>query len=100
MPRYMRPWTQLAYPSGHIRDTRASGFTTIHVYCLGRTPAGERCRHGSILPLAGLPDLPWPEICRRLACTACDSVGHVSIRVNWGEVIDFTRSTLGRNERP
>jgi hypothetical protein len=85
-----KPANWLRYPEGTVARTRANGFTKMHVYCVGPEP-GPRCWHKAALRLDDLPDLSWCEIGARLRCTECGSLGYVSMQVDWGEVIDFSK---------
>jgi hypothetical protein len=53
------------------------------VYCVGPAQGGPRCHHNASLNLADLPEWSWPQISA--------AVGYVDTRLNWSEVIDFTK---------
>ena len=91
MPWRRKPVSRLRYWSGgNPAASKASGFKTILVYCVG-PPTGERCWHWSAVPLDRLPAWDWYDICAHLRCTKCGSVGWVDPRPNWCEVIDFNK---------
>ena len=89
MRTYRKPAAWLQYPEGTVARTRADGFTRITVYCVGPEP-GERCWHRNDVRLEELPESTWYEIGCRLRCTKCNSLGYVSLSVDWSEVIDFS----------
>lgn len=87
-----KPARWLSYPIGTVPETRATGFTKITVHCVGPY-CGPRCWHRADLRLIELPQVTWYEVGCRLRCTACGSVGYVSLAFDWGEVIDFSTAT-------
>jgi hypothetical protein len=78
------------WSGGSPSRSKAAGFKTITVYCVGR-PAGPRCHHSAALKLEDLPDWDWYDICAHLKCTECGSVGWVDPRPNWSDVVDFNK---------
>ncbi len=91
MPWRLKPASRLHYWSGGSPSrSKAAGFKTITVYCVGR-PAGPRCHHSAALKLEDLPDWDWYDICAHLKCTECGSVGWVDPRPNWSDVVDFNK---------
>jgi hypothetical protein len=92
MPWRRKPARFLRYWTGPVdrEATGASGkpFKTVLVYCVN-------CHHNGRLKLADLPDWDWSDISAHLACTDCGRVGWVDTRLDWSEVIDFSRGVSG-----
>jgi hypothetical protein len=96
MPWRRKPETWLHYWSGGCpAASKAEGFKTILVYCVGPPRVSERprCYHHAVLSLDDLPPWDWYDICAHLRCTECGSVGYVDPRPNWSDVIDFGKPT-------
>lgn len=95
MPWRRKPASHLQYWSGPPSKTKADGFKSILVFCLGpaELPNGyhSRCHHNGRLYLAELPDWDWFDISAHLKCTECGSVGWVDTRLDWSEVINFNK---------
>ena len=92
MPWRRKPARWLAYwPSGSPARTKADGFKTIIVYCVGPAQGGPRCYHNASLNLADLPEWGWQDISAHLKCTKCGAVRYVDTRLNWSEIIDFNK---------
>jgi hypothetical protein len=92
MPWRRKPNSRLRYWSnGRPSDTRAEGFETILVYCVGPPDRDPRpcCWHPAVVPLDRLPDWDWYDVCAHLKCTRRGSVGWADPRPNWSEVIDY-----------
>jgi hypothetical protein len=84
--RWLRYWDH-----GSPSRTKADGFRTIIVYCVGPKRGGPRCYHNASLKLSDLPEWGWQDISAHLKCTECGAVGYVDTRLNWSEVIDFNK---------
>jgi hypothetical protein len=69
---------------------RNAGFKTVLIYCLGAQ--GHRCHHNGRLRLHDLPDWDWYDISAHLKCTECGAVGWVDTRLDWSEVINFSKA--------
>jgi hypothetical protein len=84
--RWLRYWDH-----GSPSRTKADGFRTIIVYCVGPAEGGPRCHHNASLNISDLPEWGWHDISAHLKCTECGAVGYVDTRLNWSEVIDFNK---------
>jgi hypothetical protein len=95
MPWRQKPVSWLGYWSGKTpSQTKADGFKTIIVYCLGPANARttrENCHHNGHLKLDDLPNWDWYDISAHLKCTQCGAIGYVDTRLNWSEVINFNK---------
>src|ERR1700736_3823355 len=97
MPWRRKPAHWIRYwNAGTPSRTRADGFRTVLVYCVG--PANPRttqacCNHTGRLQLDELPEWGWSDISAHLRCTQCGTVGYVDTRLDWSEVIDFNKGT-------
>jgi hypothetical protein len=95
MPWRRKPKHLLRYwEGGSPSRTKADGFETVLVYCVGRERPQSYHRaghHNASLRLDDLPDYDWYDISAHLRCTKCGTVGYVDTRLNWGEVINFNR---------
>ena len=80
-----KPASYLQYMIGSIPESRAAGFRTARVYCVGSMD-GQRCWHNAQFRLADLPQGVWAEVSARFRRTVCSSVGYVHVRLNWSEI--------------
>ncbi len=93
-----KPWrrkpklTLRYWQGGGPSTTKARGFTRVTVWCVGYMPDGSRCRNYAEVPLDSLPDWPWQSISAHLRCTQCGCIGHVDLRLDWSEIIDFNKA--------
>ena len=88
-----KPASYLRYWTGPVN--RDAGFKTVLIYCTGTLDPTRgyhgNCHHIGRLTLADLPDWDWYDISAHLRCSVCGNVGYVVTRVDWDEVIDFSR---------
>jgi len=96
MPWRRKAASHLHYWSGRTpSETRADGFRTVLVYCVGpdKLPNGYHscCHHSAALNLDELPEWDWYDISAHLRCTKCGTAGYVDTRLNWSEVINFNK---------
>ncbi len=71
--------------------TIRSGFKVIRAHCVGHRRDGWRCDHYGDVPLEAVPRKLWQEVGPHFRCTECGSVGYVDLRVDWAELIDFSK---------
>jgi hypothetical protein len=77
--------SRLSGPGGSPSRTKADGFRTVLVYCVGPAKPKsyhQRCHHRAVLKLDGLPEWDWYDISAHIKCTKCGSVGYVDTRPN------------------
>jgi hypothetical protein len=67
------------WSGGSPSRSKAAGFKTIMVYCMGR-PVGPSCCQSAQPGLDDVLDWDWYDICAHLKCSECSSVGWVDPR--------------------
>lgn len=73
--------------------TARSSVATRHPFGLPPRSYHDCCHHNGRLRLSDLPDWDWYDISAHLRCTKCGTVGFVDTRLDWTEVINFSKST-------